>query len=76
MKPLKDKADKFEREMTRLHREIAKLDGELAKPDLFARDAGKAADIAKRRADAARDLETAENAWLAAHEEYEKAMAE
>jgi ATP-binding cassette, subfamily F, member 3 len=76
LKPLKDKADKFEREMTQLNAEISRIDIELAKPDLFVRDATHAAKLAKRRADAARDLDAAETNWLGAHEAYQTALKE
>jgi ATP-binding cassette, subfamily F, member 3 len=76
LKPLKDKVDTFERGMAKLTADIRKYDAELAKPDLFARDAAKAAEIAKHRADAARELAVAEEGWLAAHEAYERANGE
>lgn len=76
LKPLKDKIDKAEKTIAALNAEIAKLDGELAKPDLFAKDAAKAASIAKRRSDAAGELEETEMFWLTAQEEYEQAMAQ
>jgi ATP-binding cassette subfamily F protein 3 len=42
------------------------LDAKLADGDLFARDAAKAAMLAKARADAAAALAVAEEEWLAA----------
>jgi hypothetical protein len=55
--------------------EIAKLDKALSDPLLFTRDPAKAASVAKKRADAARKLATAEKAWIAASEAYENANA-
>lgn len=75
LKPLKDKIDKAEKTIASLNAEMAKLDAELAKPDAFTRDAAKATQMAKRRADAAKTLEEVETDWLMAQEEYEAAMA-
>ena len=55
--------------------ELAKLDKTLSDPLLFARDPAKAASVSKKRADAARKLDAAEKAWLAASEAYENASA-
>ncbi len=75
IKPLKDKADAAETEIARLTQDIAALDGALAQPDLFAADPGKAAELAKRRAATAEELQRAEATWLAAFEDYEAALA-
>ena len=52
---------------------LAKLDKTLSDPLLFAKDPAKAASVSKKRADAARKLEAAEKAWVAASEAYEEA---
>jgi ATP-binding cassette subfamily F protein 3 len=64
--PLRKRVQKADAEIARLTREIETLDGKLADGDLFARDAVKAAALAKARADAAAALAVAEEEWLAA----------
>jgi ATP-binding cassette subfamily F protein 3 len=61
--------------MAKLGAEVARIDSALADPNLFARDAAKAAALSKTRADTARALEKAEEDWLEASSEYESAMA-
>jgi len=73
LKPLKRRIDKAEQAVARLSAEIALMDAELAS-DLFARDAAKAAELAKSRAKAADALARAEEDWLSASAEYESAM--
>ncbi|HKQ45366.1 MAG TPA: ABC-F family ATP-binding cassette domain-containing protein [Rhizomicrobium sp.] len=75
LKPLKDKVTAAESQIAALTAEIAKLDKSLSDPLLFNRDPAKAASVSKKRADAARKLEAAEKAWLAASEAYENANA-
>jgi ATP-binding cassette subfamily F protein 3 len=75
LKPLKDKADAAEHQITHLTAEIAKLDRALADPLLFTHDPAKGSAVSKKRADAVRKLETAESLWLKAREEYEIALA-
>jgi ATP-binding cassette subfamily F protein 3 len=48
--------------------EIAKLDRELADPALFTTDPGRGADVSRARERAAKVLQDAEEAWLAASE--------
>ncbi|MGB8181375.1 MAG: hypothetical protein WCF13_03300, partial [Stellaceae bacterium] len=76
LKPLKQRADAAEREVTALGAQIKELDAALAAPELFARDPAGAAALAKERAEAARALAAAEARWLAAQDEYENATAE
>jgi ATP-binding cassette subfamily F protein 3 len=73
-KPLKDKVDAAEHQIADFTKEIAKLDASLADPLLFTKDPKKGQAVSKKRADAAKKLEAAEERWLALNEEYEKAM--
>jgi ATP-binding cassette subfamily F protein 3 len=75
LKPLKDKIDAAESQITALNTEIAKLDKTLADPLLFTNDPAKGSAVSKKRADAVRKLEAAEKNWMAAQEEYDAAMA-
>lgn len=75
LKPLKDKVTAAESQIAALTLELAKLDKTLSDPLLFSKDPGKATSVSKKRADAARKLEAAEKAWLAASEAYESANA-
>jgi len=76
LKPIKDRIDSAESQVTALQAELAKLDRTLSDPLLFTRDPAKGSAVSKKRAEAARKLAAAESQWLAAHEEYEGAMAE
>jgi ATP-binding cassette, subfamily F, member 3 len=71
--PLRKRVQKAESEIARLTRELEKLDAQLSDGDLFARDAGKAAALAKARADTAGALAAAEEEWLSASEALESA---
>jgi ATP-binding cassette subfamily F protein 3 len=73
LKPLKDKVTAAESQIATLTAELTKLDKTLSDPLLFSRDPVKATSVSKKRADAARKLEAAEKAWLAASEAYETA---
>jgi len=73
LKPLKEKVEIAEHQITELNKEIAKLDHALADPLIFTQDRAKAASVSKKRADAQRKLEAAESRWLTANEEYESA---
>ena len=74
IRQLKSRADKAEREVADLSARIRAIDEALAAPGFFQREPAQAADLAKQRASAARDLEQAESAWLAANDEYESAL--
>jgi ATP-binding cassette subfamily F protein 3 len=76
LKPLKDRVDAEEHQIAALTAEIKKLDSALADPLLFVQDPKKGTAVSKKRADAVRRLEAAEERWLALHEEYEKAASE
>ena len=76
LKPLRDRIDSAESQVTALQAELAKLDRALSDPLLFAQDPAKGSAVSKKRAEAARKLAAAESQWLAAQEEYEGAMAE
>jgi ATP-binding cassette subfamily F protein 3 len=76
LKPLKDKVDAAEHQINTLTAEIKKLDATLADPLLFVHDPKKGTAVSKKRADAVKKLEAAEERWLAVHEDYEQAAAE
>jgi ATP-binding cassette subfamily F protein 3 len=76
LKPLKQRANKAERDVASLGETLKKLDAALAAPNLFQRDPAWVAALAKERSAAATALEQAEALWLAAHGEYESAAAE
>jgi len=76
LKPLKDRATAAEAEIMRLTKEIAEIDSALVRENLFATNPSGAADLAKRRADAARSLSDAEHRWLEASQIYEDALGE
>jgi ATP-binding cassette subfamily F protein 3 len=65
-KPLRQRIERAEAEVTRLTREIEKLDAALADGELYAREPAKAAAIAKARSEHASALAKAEEDWLAA----------
>ena len=73
--PLRQRINATEKLMGKLNQDIAKIDAQLADPQIFTRDAAKAASLSKARADAARQLEKAEEDWLEASSEYEMANA-
>jgi len=75
LKPLRDKITAAESQIAALTLELAKLDKTLSDPLLFNKDPAKATSVSKKRADAARKLEAAEKAWVAASEAYEEANA-
>ena len=69
-KPLKDKADKAEAEVTRLSAQLAEMDSRLATAS-----AAEAAGLSQDRGRAAAALRKAEENWLSAQEGYDAAMA-
>jgi ATP-binding cassette, subfamily F, member 3 len=69
--PLRKRIAAAEAEMTRLTQQIAALDRSLADPSLYARDPGRAALLAKQRADLTAALGAAEERWLALSGEHE-----
>jgi ATP-binding cassette subfamily F protein 3 len=75
IKPLKDRAEKAEQHVAKLHAEIARIDAVLAAPKFFAGDPEAAARILKERAQHTQNLAAAENEWLDAQHAYETALA-
>jgi len=71
--PLKQKISEAETEIARINAIIAKIDTALALPDLFKRDPKQAAQLAKARAGAESALQRAEEEWLSANSQYDKA---
>jgi ATP-binding cassette, subfamily F, member 3 len=71
--PLKQQISDAETEIARINGIIAKIDTALALPDLFKRDPKQAAQLSKARAGAESALQRAEEAWLTASSEYDKA---
>jgi len=71
--PLKQKISDAEAEIARIGGIIEKIDTALALPDIFTRDPKQAAQLAKARAAAADALQQAEEAWLEASTQSDKA---
>ena len=71
--PLKQKISEAEAEIARINAIISKIDTALALPDLFKRDPKQAAQLAKARAGAESALQRAEEEWLSASSQYDKA---
>jgi ATP-binding cassette subfamily F protein 3 len=71
--PLKQKIAEAEAEIERINGIIAKIDTALALPDLFSRDPKQAAQLSKARAGAASALQRAEEVWLEASSQYDRA---
>jgi ATP-binding cassette subfamily F protein 3 len=65
-KPLRQRVERAEAEVTRLTREIEKLDAAMADGQLFSRDPAKAAAMARTRSENVSALAKAEEDWLAA----------
>jgi ATP-binding cassette subfamily F protein 3 len=73
--PLKQEAERWERESARLVEALKVIEQGLAAPSLYA-DPTAAAELAKKRARAIALLDAAESSWLSAVETYEAARAE
>jgi len=71
--PLKQKIAEAEAEIERINGIIAKIDTALALPDLFSRDPKQAAQLSKARAGATSALQRAEEVWLEASSQFDKA---
>jgi len=71
--PLRKRLDAVEMRIARLSDAIAKVDAALADGSAFLRDAAKANDLARKRAEAAQALEAAEEEWLGLSSELEAA---
>lgn len=72
---LKKRIAAAEEQTRQLQAEIQKLDSALGAPDLFAKDPAAGAALARKRADLAAQLASAEEDWLAASGELEAASA-
>src|SRR5690606_578505 len=72
---LRNKLKEIEALMARLEPELARLDKELSAPDLYARDAAKAAKLVKERADLGEALSQAEELWIETGERLAEADA-
>jgi len=73
--PLQRRIKAVEADIARHSKRIAEIDAALADPQLYTRDAARAAALNKERADVANMLATAEETWLTLSGEYETAMA-
>jgi ATP-binding cassette, subfamily F, member 3 len=71
--PLRQRVKQAEARIEKLTRELAALDRKLTDGNVFARDAGEAAALAKARAETAATLAAAEEEWLAASSALETA---
>ncbi len=69
--PLRKKIEAAETRMEKFQTLMAKIDGALSAPDAFTRDAAKAGELARQRAELEKALATAEEEWLALSAEYE-----
>jgi ATP-binding cassette, subfamily F, member 3 len=76
LKPLKDKLEAVEHQISDLNIEIAKCDRSLSDPLLFSKDPARGKAVSKKRAESIKKLETLEARWIKMQEEYEQAMAE
>lgn len=72
--PLRQKIKETEALMETLQKSIQRLDAKLAEPDAYAKDPATASNLARERAEAARNLAGAEERWLELSGEYEAAM--
>ncbi|MFP1631443.1 ABC-F family ATP-binding cassette domain-containing protein [Zhengella sp. ZM62] len=74
-KPLARKIKEAETLMEKLGKRIQAIETELADPALYEKNAKKAADLGKERADLTAKLAQTEESWLEMSAEYEEAMA-
>ncbi|MCC0033109.1 MAG: ABC-F family ATP-binding cassette domain-containing protein [Brucellaceae bacterium] len=75
LKPLAKKIKDAEALMEKLGKRIQAIETELADPALYEKNAKKAADLGKERADLSAKLAGTEESWLEMSHEYEEAMA-
>jgi ATP-binding cassette subfamily F protein 3 len=73
--PLKKAMQAAEKQVDKLSKEIAALDALLGDAEIYSANPQKAQAAAQQRGQFARDLQAAEDAWLAATEAYEEASA-
>lgn len=71
--PLRKAMLKAEAEVERLNARITRLDDELADPNIYVEEAQRAQKLSVERGRLAKELATAEEAWMAATERYEDA---
>ncbi len=71
--PLKKAAEAAETKVDKLNHTLTRLDNALAEPDLYTKDVKRAAKLQKERAALIDAIAAAEEAWLAALDEYETA---
>ncbi|MEF2551833.1 ABC-F family ATP-binding cassette domain-containing protein [Aurantimonas sp. A2-1-M11] len=75
LKPLKQKISQLEIQISRLQKTIEGLDEKLGDPALYTSNPGKASELNKQRAAAAKTLASCEEDWLALTAEHDSAMA-
>lgn len=71
--PLRKRIGDADARIKQLNADLVRYDTALSETDLFAREPGKAAQLAKARSDTAQALARAEEEWLAASGDYEAA---
>ncbi len=76
LKPLARKIKDAEALADKLRKKIEAIEAELADPALYEKNAGKATDLTRERADVAARMAKAEEQWLLLSTEYDEAMAE
>jgi ATP-binding cassette subfamily F protein 3 len=69
--PLKRKLEAAETKLAHAHAAIADIDRQLSDPAIFAKEPGKAAELAARREKTQARLDAAESEWMAAAEAYD-----
>jgi ATP-binding cassette subfamily F protein 3 len=74
--PAKKKLTDLEAAMNKLQVHKAKLEKNMADPTLYSTNPQKTVDLQKELSQAGRDLAAAEEAWLAAQEEFDRLQAE
>ena len=74
--PLKKKMLECEERVNRLSETLEALDEKLANPKLYEQDGDRLQKLTKERGEIARDLSTAEEAWIAATEALEEAQTQ
>jgi ATP-binding cassette, subfamily F, member 3 len=76
LSPLRKAVQSAEKSVEKITKEIAALDAVLADPQLYVRDAEKAQNAGIARGQLVKRLAEAEEAWLLASEDYERATAQ
>jgi len=73
---LRKQIKKLDQDIIHLNKEITTFDAQLADPSLFSQSPDAGAKVAKRRSDAVKTLESAEETWLELNAQYEQATGE